>query len=192
MRGIHQSSADSPHEGPVARSFDVFFHWANDWTDSGVAVDLRRMMVIWCHCNADLLQQTLLSHNYIVRSISAPWSRDKMADTNNFADDISKPIFLLVSFRYHCRYFLKDPNDDKSVLVQGMFRTNHNMNQWWLWSLTHMSRHHYVLTHPGQNGYHFADDLFRCIFVTEKFCNLIKISLKFVPKGQIDNIPVLV
>ena len=34
---------------------------------------------------------------------------------------------------------------------------------------------------PGQNGRHFADDVFRCIFVSEKF--LIQISLKFVPKG---------
>ena len=36
---------------------------------------------------------------------------------------------------------------------------------------------------------HFADDIFRCIFVNEKFCILIKISLKFVPKGSIDNNP---
>ena len=40
---------------------------------------------------------------------------------------------------------------------------------------------------PGQNGRHFADDVCRCIFVNEKFCILIKISLKFVAKGQIDN-----
>ena len=39
----------------------------------------------------------------------------------------------------------------------------------------------------GQNGRHFADDIFRCIFVDEKLCILIKISLKFVPKGPIDN-----
>ena len=35
--------------------------------------------------------------------------------------------------------------------------------------------------HPGQNGRHFADDIFRCIFMSEKFCILIKISLEFVP-----------
>ena len=29
----------------------------------------------------------------------------------------------------------------------------------------------------GQNGYHFADDIFKCIFMNEKFCILIKISL---------------
>ena len=45
---------------------------------------------------------------------------------------------------------------------------------------------------PRQNGCHFADNLFICIFVNEKFCILITISLKFVPKGPIDNIPALV
>ena len=44
---------------------------------------------------------------------------------------------------------------------------------------------------PGQNGCHFTDDNFRCIFVNENFF-LIKISLKFVPKGPIDNDPALV
>ena len=44
----------------------------------------------------------------------------------------------------------------------------------------------------GQNGCHFADDSFRCIFVNEKFCILIKISLKFVPEGPIDNNSALV
>ena len=37
-----------------------------------------------------------------------------------------------------------------------------------------------------------ADDLFKCIFVNEKFCSLIKISLKFVPKGPINNNQALV
>ena len=37
-----------------------------------------------------------------------------------------------------------------------------------------------------------TDNIFRCIFVNEKFCILIQISLKFVPKGPIDNNSVLV
>ena len=40
---------------------------------------------------------------------------------------------------------------------------------------------------PGQNGRLFADDIFRCIFVNEKFCIPIKKSWKFVPKGPFDN-----
>ena len=45
---------------------------------------------------------------------------------------------------------------------------------------------------PEQNGRRFADDIFRCIFVNEKFCIFIKISLKFAPNGPIDNNPALV
>ena len=45
---------------------------------------------------------------------------------------------------------------------------------------------------PGQNGRLFADDSFKCIFMNEKFRILIEISLKFIPKGPIDNDPVLV
>ena len=43
-----------------------------------------------------------------------------------------------------------------------------------------------------QNGRHFADDIFKCIFLNENVLIVIKISLKFVPKGLINNIPVLV
>ena len=45
---------------------------------------------------------------------------------------------------------------------------------------------------PGQNGRYFADDIFMWIFVNEKFCILIKISLKFAPEGPIDNNPAVV
>ena len=45
---------------------------------------------------------------------------------------------------------------------------------------------------PGQIDHHFADDIFRCIFVNEKCCIVIEISLKFVPKGPFDNNPVLI
>ena len=42
---------------------------------------------------------------------------------------------------------------------------------------------------PGQNGRHFPDDIFKCIFLNEKFCILITISLKFVHNCSIDNKP---
>ena len=45
---------------------------------------------------------------------------------------------------------------------------------------------------PRQNGRNFADDTFKCIFLNETFRISIKISLKFVPKGPINNIPALV
>ena len=38
----------------------------------------------------------------------------------------------------------------------------------------------------------FADDIFNCICMDEKFCLTIQISLKFVPNGPIHNKAVLV
>ena len=43
-----------------------------------------------------------------------------------------------------------------------------------------------------QNGCHFADDTFKSIFLDENGGISIKISLKFVHKGPINNIPALV
>ena len=43
-----------------------------------------------------------------------------------------------------------------------------------------------------QNGSHFADVTFKCIFLNENVRIAIKISLKIVPMGPINNIPALV
>ena len=45
---------------------------------------------------------------------------------------------------------------------------------------------------PRQHGRHFADDIFKRIFLNENVRISITISLKFVPKGPINNIPSLV
>ena len=45
---------------------------------------------------------------------------------------------------------------------------------------------------PRQNGRLFADDTLKRIFLNENIRISIKISLKFVPKGPINNIPALV
>ena len=45
---------------------------------------------------------------------------------------------------------------------------------------------------PKQNGCHLPDNIFKCIFLNENVWILIKISLEFVPKGPINNIPALV
>ena len=45
---------------------------------------------------------------------------------------------------------------------------------------------------PRRNRRHFADDIFKCILLNENVMISIKISLKFVPKGPINNIPALV
>ena len=79
------------------------------------------------------------------------------------------------------------------------------LNQWeQRWVIPSHIKTTHVITYPcpnlkgcsvhssplGQNGRQFADNIFRCIFVNEKFWMLIKISEMFIPKGLIDNNPV--
>ena len=45
---------------------------------------------------------------------------------------------------------------------------------------------------PRQNGRHLPDDIFKCIFLNENVWISLKISLKFVPRVPINNIPALV
>ena len=45
---------------------------------------------------------------------------------------------------------------------------------------------------PRQHGRHFADDTFKRILLNENVIISIKISLKFVSKSPINNIPALV
>ena len=58
-------------------------------------------------------------------------------------------------------------------------------------------RHNEALKHEfvntlRRNDRHFADDILKHIFLDENVRVSIKISLKFVPKGPIDDIPALV
>ena len=45
---------------------------------------------------------------------------------------------------------------------------------------------------PGQNGCRFPDDRFKWIVMDGNFCTLIRIPLKFVPKGPVDSKSALV
>ena len=74
----------------------------------------------------------------------------------------------------------------KLVLIQQLKYNQQKIDAW------SFSDHLINSSPPGQNGCHFAKDIFRCIFVNKKFCIFIKISLNFVPEGRIDNNPALI
>ena len=59
-------------------------------------------------------------------------------------------------------------------------------------TLCFMSCNGFNALRPRQNGRDFADDIFKCIFMNENVWIPIKISMKFVPRGPINNIPALV
>ena len=55
-----------------------------------------------------------------------------------------------------------------------------------------LSKNNALVLWPRRNGRHFVDDLFKCIFLNENIWISTNISLKFVPKGPINNIPALI
>ena len=75
---------------------------------------------------------------------------------------------------------------------------NIDLDQHWF-SLWLVAEWHQAITwgtvntlRPRQNGRHFPDDIFKCIFLNQSIWISIAISLKFVPKGAINNISALV
>ena len=98
---------------------------------------------------------------------------------------------------YHC-YCLEvngtGITNDRSTLVQVMVCQATSLNQCWLRSMVSYSgtwQWDNTLW-PRLNGRHFADDTFKQIFLNGNVRISIVISLKFVPKGPINNIPALV
>ena len=61
-----------------------------------------------------------------------------------------------------------------------------------IWAFLYCAFMSCITLGPRPNGRHFADEIFECTFVNENVWIPIKISLKFVPKGLINNIPALV
>ena len=60
------------------------------------------------------------------------------------------------------------------------------------WKNTHqlLNKRSLNTLRPRRNERHLADDIFKCIFLNENVWIAIEISLKFVPKGPINYIPV--
>ena len=78
-------------------------------------------------------------------------------------------------------------DEQRQPTKQGTVSSPYNMTQ------LYYTISHTVLTHWGrENGRPFPDDIFKCIFLNEDIWISIEFSLKFVPKGPIDNIPALV
>ena len=68
---------------------------------------------------------------------------------------------------------------------------------WVAWTRTAASCNRIHFDHsnslrPRQNGRHFEDDIFKCIFFNENCCILVNISLKYNRKGPIGDNPALV
>ena len=50
-----------------------------------------------------------------------------------------------------------------------------------------MIAHNFNSLRSAQNDHHFADDIFKSIFLNKKICISIKMSLTFIPMGLFHN-----
>ena len=105
-----------------------------------------------------------------------------------------------------CRWFIRYKTPKESIEVKFKWKFKNVplrkyirkccLQKWWPFCsiLNVLFWCHAFLTHWGtrQNGRNFADDISKWIFLNENVWIPIKISLKFVPQGPINNIPALV
>ena len=81
-----------------------------------------------------------------------------------------------------------DTFSPSAVKLHGIIDLGHHGIRWLLvWRMACVNS-----SPPGQNGRRSADDTFKRIFLNENVRISIEISLKFVPKRSINNIPALV
>ena len=104
-----------------------------------------------------------------------------------------------ISYEIALRWMPLDFADDQSTLVQVMAwccqATSHYLSQCWPRSMSPygVTRPHWVNSlRLQQNGCHFANNIFKRIFLNENCYILIKISLRFISKGSINNMLALV
>ena len=87
-------------------------------------------------------------------------------------------LWLSDRFLFRPRYAKRKAHDQETFIIDGGSTAD-------VWKLVNTLR-------PRRNQQHFADDIFKRIFFNKNVCILIKLSLNFVRKGPINNIPALV
>ena len=91
--------------------------------------------------------------------------------------------------------YLLDGHDGHLIIVYGAHKDKFTSITGICWGLNkcgYPCKRGINTLRPRQNGRRFADDTFKRIFWNENVRISIKISLKFVPKGPINNNPALV
>ena len=190
VRGIHRSPVNSPHKRQWrgALVFSVICVWINAWANNRKAGDLRRH---YTHYDVTVMQ----SKGPVTRSF------DQQAASRTVGLPVTWDAVTVMCCHYHGShnyawwwFGLKSNfydlgigkhNFDQMTTDYSVFR-NGCLTQW---SFNKMAD---ILHSTFGNESHFADDIFKCIFLNENVWIPIKISLKFVPEGPINIIPALV
>ena len=142
-------------------------------------------------------QCTLMPHSSprcIIRQLLWGWDRMAAILWMTFSNWFSLVKNCCVLIQVSLKFIPNGPINNKPTLVQIMVwhsRVHHSTIIWI--NDGQVSCHIWFNTlRLRQNGCHFPDDIFKCIFLNENAWISLKISLKFVPKVRIHNIPSLV
>ena len=140
------------------------------------------------HERTDLSMHCIVIHIYRVASCF-----DSSGYKTWLGDSLHMHVLFTLSEVWPLKMLLKyitDINPDfiKGSTTYSKVESNH-AHQWLRFVY---GRRWFNSLRPRQNGRQFPDDIFKCIFMSENVIISIKISLKFVPMGSIDNIPTLV
>ena len=109
----------------------------------------------------------------------------KYWEKNTFHWNVSDFVFY-----WNFQYALPPPIKKNTSLVLLKSDQSEIRKSALYWAL--LGLHGFNTLRPRQNGHHFTDNIFKYIFLNKNVRISIKISLNFVPKGPIDNIPALV
>ena len=151
-----------------------FLHYQSRWILRTKASDVE----VWCFFDLCLNKQLCLCEAGDLRRYRVTVISSMCSDMT----DMSKPC--------------KDQQKNAMALYEVRAREEYQ-NFWCRWRTFRVADTVFRVAEQEhiearQNGRHFADNIFKCIFVNENVSIAIKMSLTFLPKGSIKNIPALV
>ena len=98
------------------------------------------------------------------------------------------PMGHILSLEALLRRFIHWPLSERNIADPSRYERVPTLSTW----SVQFQMYHFNTLRPKQNGRHFADDILKCIFWNENVWIPNNISLKFVPKGPINNNAALV
>ena len=199
MKRIHRSQVDFSHKGSAEKCFDISF------VVKLGSCDVTLMRPVWFKImtsRENFHSQRRLSYG---RLFQMAVSRQRKNYAYKFITAANTGVIMLRP-RQHCRHLEDGKVQCKFLHENCVFWFDFHWNFFPLFHLTiihHCFRHYLKCNRregiinintlePRQNGRRFADDTFKRLFLNENDRISIKISLKFVPKGPINNNPALV
>ena len=164
-----------PSQRPVTRNFAVFVDLRlkkKSWANNGDARDLR------CHhAHYDVTVVTWHERHCVIR-IDTAITRLSTLPTLSCGLELDTVDVLYKMVQYN-------------TMLLTALRWVRKKTWSRIWTHKWYPISHIITLKPRQNGRHFPDDIFKCIFLNENVWISIQIPVKFVPHGPINNMQAL-